>query len=74
MPTYQYQCLSCNGSFEEKRPFAQSDAVAVCPNCQSEQTKKLLNQVAFKVSSDSIPVSVPVGGSCCGGGSCGCHH
>jgi putative FmdB family regulatory protein len=74
MPRYQFICLDCDESFEEKRPFAQASDPATCPACQSEQTRKLLSVVAFKVHGDSIPVTVPSSGGCCGGGSCGCHH
>lgn len=73
MPTYQYLCLTCDKSFEEKRPFAQADKTAVCPTCQSEQTKKLLSAVAVNLNKSSIPVPMSNGAGCCGG-SCGCAH
>lgn len=79
MPNYQYHCLACDARFEEKRPFAQSDAPANCPACHSPQTKKLLSVVAFSVAgghqeSIPVPMSQGQGGGCCGGGSCGCGH
>lgn len=79
MPNYQFVCLECEEAFEEKRPFARSADPATCPACDSGHTKKLLNIVAFNVSTslvkgDSIPLPMSSGGGCCGGDSCACHH
>lgn len=32
MPRYEFLCCSC-GSFEERRPFEEANAPAVCPIC-----------------------------------------
>ena len=77
MPKYAYQCRECETTFEEKRPFSQASDPATCPTCTSENTKKLLNAVSFRVGSSSIPIDMATssggGGGCCGG-SCGCSH
>ncbi|HMQ52623.1 MAG TPA: zinc ribbon domain-containing protein [Anaerolineae bacterium] len=43
MPTYEFRCFDCPTIFKERRTFAQADEVAICPACQSERTRKVLN-------------------------------
>ena len=78
MPLYQFQCRDCEDTFEVRRSFAQATEPAAC-RCGSENTRKLLNAVAFSMGSGgasrskpSIPLPMQ-GGGCCGGGGCGCH-
>ena len=74
MPKYTFQCRTCNTTFEEKRPFAHASDPATCPTCDSDNTKKLLNAVSFRVGGGSIPLDMATsgGGSCGCGSNCGC--
>lgn len=42
MPTYDYQCYSCNSSFEVFKSISDNSEV-VCPVCKSNKTKKLIS-------------------------------
>ena len=46
MPIYEYQCESCHNCFEKLVFAGDKDAVA-CPECDSENTKKLVSCVSF---------------------------
>ena len=41
MPIYEYYCPNCESSFELKRPLADYDKVAVCPECNKETNKQI---------------------------------
>jgi putative FmdB family regulatory protein len=46
MPIYEYQCKSCNTTFE-KLVFKGDDESITCPNCDAENVKKLLSAASF---------------------------
>lgn len=75
MPHYDFRCHDCTTVFEEERTMAQASMPASCPHCGSQDTYKLLSQVAV-MSGAQGPKSAPLqGGGCgCGGGcACGTH-
>jgi putative FmdB family regulatory protein len=43
MPIYEFECEECGGRFEE---LVAADAAMACPDCGSEQTRRLLSSVA----------------------------
>ncbi|MFE7532494.1 zinc ribbon domain-containing protein, partial [Kitasatospora sp. NPDC057542] len=45
MPRYDFRCRSCGATFELRRPMAQANDPAVCPQGH-EDTVKLLSTVA----------------------------
>jgi putative FmdB family regulatory protein len=80
MPLYEYQCKSCNNSFELRQKFSDPPASA-CPACGGE-VEKLISQSGFALkgkgwygdgysgSNQDAPAAPP----CASGGSCtGCH-
>ena len=76
MPWYDFRCTECNTVFEEKRSFVRANEPAVCPQCFSRQTDKMLtraNVIGRQAKAETIPVpmSRPAGGGC-GCGACGC--
>lgn len=79
MPTYEFRCPTCETTFEEQRPMAQSGDPATCP-AGHEGARRLLSVFAnTSGSTDSLragaasPIATsPGGGGCCGGG-CGGH-
>ncbi|MCL4870348.1 MAG: zinc ribbon domain-containing protein [Anaerolineae bacterium] len=76
MARYDFRCLQCDTVFEEKRPMALADVAAACPVCHSENTRKLLNKVAFSMAGSdgaSLPLPMANSGGGCGCGSCSCH-
>jgi putative FmdB family regulatory protein len=48
MPLYDFECNSCGKPWDDFRPS--TDLVAgPCPECKSEDTKKVLSKVSFKM-------------------------
>lgn len=41
MPTYQYQCQSCQHEFEKYQSFSE-DPIKVCPECGVESVEKII--------------------------------
>ena len=69
VPVYEYRCRSCDSRFEVRRPMAQANAPAPCPN-EHDDTVRLLSMFgSISTSTNGAPAAV--GGGCCGGG-CGC--
>jgi len=73
MPLYDYRCRTCEAVYEERRPMADADAPATCPQGHVGAARLL------PVFATTGHASEPVGGMCgapvaggCGGG-CACH-
>lgn len=76
MPLYEYQCKSCNNTFELRQKFSDPPATA-CPACSGE-VEKLISQSGFALkgqgwygdgygnSKQAAPAACPSGGSCAG--------
>ncbi len=43
MPIYEYECQSCGNRFESLRGFAASDDKVKCPNCGSQNSKRVIS-------------------------------
>jgi putative FmdB family regulatory protein len=72
MPTYEYRCRTCDDRFELRRPMAESDAPATCPDGHTGAVR-LLSVFAAVGSSASAPAPAPgPGGGPCGG-ACACY-
>ena len=52
MPLYSYRCLECGAEFEKLISYTHSLQME-CPECGSEQTKKLVSSFATLGSSNS---------------------
>jgi putative FmdB family regulatory protein len=65
MPTYEYRCRTCDDEFELRRPMADSDAPASCPEGH-EDTVRRLSVFAAVGASTTGPASspAPVTGPC----------
>jgi len=74
MATYEYICLACEQSFEERRPMSsgQVDIVLACPSCGSDRVRRRFSFSAATGKASSVSEG-PVAGGCCGGG-CGCSN
>jgi putative FmdB family regulatory protein len=48
MPTYEFWCPKCEKEFEVKRPMADFDKPAFCPDCGT-QGEKLVSTFASKI-------------------------
>jgi putative FmdB family regulatory protein len=80
MPLYEYQCQSCNNTFELRQKFSDPPASS-CPSCGGE-VEKLISQSGFALkgqgwygdgysSTDGNKKAAPT--PCASGGSCaGC--
>lgn len=77
MPLYEYQCKSCNNTFELRQKFSDPPA-SVCPGCGGE-VEKLISQSGFALKgqgwygdgygsskTDAAPTPCKTGGSCAG--------
>jgi putative FmdB family regulatory protein len=69
MPTYEYRCPTCETRFEVRRPMAESDAPAVCPEGHPDAVRLL--SVFAAVGSTPAPGPAPAAGPC--GGACACY-
>ena len=75
MPIYEYKCNDCNKVFEE---LVSSDPgkLLPCPNCSSENTKKLMSAAGISSGSSKMPECASTCASpqsCCAGGTCPMH-
>lgn len=73
MPRYEYRCLTCDATFEQRRAMAEADDAVTCPAGHAD-TRRLLSVFASTgsaaPSASSAPAAAPMRG--CGGG-CACH-
>jgi putative FmdB family regulatory protein len=46
MPIYEYQCKSCKNRYSAILSMEDSDDVPACPDCGSEDVRKLVSSVA----------------------------
>jgi len=79
MPLYEYQCKSCNISFELRQKFSDPPA-SVCPECGGE-VEKLISQSGFALKGQGwygdgysgTKQAAPAATPCASAGSCaGC--
>lgn len=78
MPIFEYRCEKCNSKFEVLHKSINHLDEVICPNCNSNKSKKLLSTFSASINgSSSSSFDDYSGGSCesgscgCGGGSCG---
>lgn len=75
MPLYEYRCRTCGTVYEQRRPMADADAPATCPNGHTGAVKLL--PVFATVGAAAGPAAgggvcgAPVAGGC--GAGCACH-
>jgi putative FmdB family regulatory protein len=72
MPVYEFRCRTCDTTFESRRPMAESDAAATCPDGHHD-TVRLLSVFASvgAASASSSPSGAGSGVPC--GAHCACH-
>jgi len=54
MPTYSYQCVSCENNFELFRPMSESSVPQPCPEC-GEEGKRTIGEINFILKGDDWP-------------------
>jgi putative FmdB family regulatory protein len=70
MATYEYICLRCERSFEERRPMGSPvQAELACPNCGSERVRRRFSFAAAAATNESAQTATTGG---CGCGACTC--
>lgn len=74
MPVYEYRCRSCDARFEVRRPIAEADAPAACPDGHVDTTRLLSVFAAVGSAASEAPAMsrAPAGGGC--GPGCACAH
>ena len=68
MPIYEYKCKTCDTQFEALRPMAQADSPTPCPQCDGEETMRLLSVFAASAKGadgGACETSMAWGGPCC---------
>jgi putative FmdB family regulatory protein len=53
MPLYEYHCKKCDNKFEALVSFKNADGAIKCPDCDSEETSRLLSTFAAGKSNSS---------------------
>ncbi|HEY3024138.1 MAG TPA: zinc ribbon domain-containing protein [Actinomycetota bacterium] len=72
MATYEYICLSCERSFEERRPMGSPvKAKLACPNCESERVRRRFSFAAAPGATTESAHTASSGGCGCGACTCG---
>ena len=46
MPIYEYECLKCGERFEMRRSMSDSDQDVKCPECGTEDTRRVFSSFA----------------------------
>jgi putative FmdB family regulatory protein len=70
MATYEYICLSCEHTFEDRRPMGSAVRTELCcPSCASDRVRRRFSFAAAGTISDAGPAAS--GGCGCGACSCG---
>ncbi len=46
MPVYEYECKSCQNRYSEILSIRESENLPPCPNCGSENVRKLISSVS----------------------------
>jgi len=76
MPLYEYRCRDCDTRFDARRPMAEADAPAPCPDGHLDTVRLLAAFSATgRASAGSLGMSEsgpPAAGPC--GGHCACAH
>ena len=82
MALYEYKCAECDERFDLMRPMSAADETAKCPECGSEESRRVISNFASITPGASAMSSNPVmdarmasgnvssGGGCCGGSCC----
>lgn len=84
MALYEYKCSDCEDSFDLMRSMGAADDPALCPECGSENSARVLTASFVSIGSGPTATSTnpmmdarmargAVSGGGCGGGGCGCH-
>jgi putative FmdB family regulatory protein len=75
VPLYEYRCRTCDATFEARRPMAESNAPATCPEGHDDAVRLLSVFASVGAATGSgggpSPAPMPSGGGC--GPACGCH-
>jgi putative FmdB family regulatory protein len=71
VPTYEYRCLECDASFEQRRRIVDAGAGVQCPAGHGSVRRVFSVFAAARAGGSSEPMPAGGGGACCGGG-CGC--
>jgi putative FmdB family regulatory protein len=78
MALYEYKCAECEERFDLMRPMSAADDPAECPECGSEDSRRVISNFVSITPGASALSTNPVmdarmagGGGCCGG-ACGC--
>jgi putative FmdB family regulatory protein len=65
MALYEYRCRTCDATFERRRPMAEADAPASCPDGHDDAVRLLSTFAAVGgQSAPGGPPAVPCGAQC----------
>jgi putative FmdB family regulatory protein len=72
VPVYEFRCSTCEAVFEARRPMAEADAPAMCPEGHVEARRLLPVFATTGLAAEPAPglCGAPVAGGC--GAGCAC--
>ena len=70
MPVYEFRCTTCHAVYDERRPMADADAPATCPQGHAGAARLLPIFATTGLATEPTGPSGPVGGGC--GAGCAC--
>ncbi|HXY74586.1 MAG TPA: zinc ribbon domain-containing protein [Dehalococcoidales bacterium] len=72
MPIYEYNCESCNNTFELMRPISKSAEPATCPNCKGKSKRVISKFACFTKTASGATIPMSGTGGCSGCSSSNC--
>ena len=64
MPLYEYACLDCSTQFDALRSFKDADASIACPDCEGQETSRMLSLFFAHSDGRTITQGAPACNSC----------
>jgi putative FmdB family regulatory protein len=64
MPFYEYACIDCRTQFDALRSFKDADASIACPDCEGQETSRMLSLFFAHSDGRTITQGAPACTSC----------
>jgi putative FmdB family regulatory protein len=64
MPLYEYRCRTCDTTFELRRPMAEANVPALCPDGHGDAVRLLSAFAAVGTTGPRLEPGVPCGPQC----------
>jgi putative FmdB family regulatory protein len=64
MPLYEYACMDCRAQFDALRSIKDADAPIACPDCEGQNTSRMLSLFYAHSDGRTLTQSAPACSSC----------